>query len=319
MQNRGIEIDLGGTIIKGRNFSWRTNVAFAKNNQKVIQLPDNGRANNRQGGDLIYDKASKTNIEVGGIAEGERPFAMYAYNVLGVFATEADAAAWNAKTKDNLASPQGIIAKKHAGDYIFEDVNGDGIIDTKDQVFMGYRSPDITGGWQNTFSYKAISLRVGMDYALGHVISNGALARSLGQGRAFNEGAPAEALGPDIWQKEGDVGKKYARFSFADFDFGQRNYLRSSTLGNNNSYGSDVSALIEKGDFIALREITLTYELPASIMKKIRSTGLTVFASVFNIAYITKYSGINPETYSGFDAVGYPRPRQFTLGGTLRF
>jgi TonB-linked SusC/RagA family outer membrane protein len=319
LQNRGIEIDLGGTVIKGKNFTWRTSVAFAKNNQKVIQLPDNGRANNRQGGDIIYDKGTKTNIEVGGIAEGERPFAMYAYNVLGVFATEADAAAWNAKTKDNLASPQGIIAKKHAGDFIFEDVNGDGIIDTKDQVFMGYRSPDITGGWQNTFSYKNISLRVGLDYALGHVISNGALARSLGQGRAFNEGAPEEALGPDIWQKEGDVGKKYARFSFADFDFGQRNYLRSSTLGNNNSYGSDVSALIEKGDFVALREITLTYELPASIMKKIHSTGLTVFASVFNVAYITKYSGINPETYSGFDAIGYPRPRQFTLGGTLRF
>jgi outer membrane receptor protein involved in Fe transport len=319
LQNRGIEIDLGATVIKGRDFSWRTSVAFAKNNQKVTKLPGNGRAKNRQGGDVIYDKAAKSEMQVGGIAEGERPFGMWAYNVLGVFATEADAQAWNATTKDNLASPQGIIAKKHAGDFIFEDVNGDGIIDTKDQVFIGYRTPDITGGWQNTFSYKSISLRVGMDYALGHVISNGALARSLGQGRAFNEGAPAQALGGDIWQKEGDVGKQYARFSFADFDFGQRNYLRSSTLGNNNSYGSDVSALIEKGDFLALREITLSYEVPAAIMKRIHSTGLSVFASVFNVAYITKYSGINPETYTGFDAVGYPRPRQYTLGATLRF
>ncbi|HZG23923.1 MAG TPA: SusC/RagA family TonB-linked outer membrane protein, partial [Chitinophagaceae bacterium] len=149
--------------------------------------------------------------------------------------------------------------------------------------------------------------------------SNGALARSLGQGRAFNEGAPSQALGDDIWQKEGDAGKKYARFSFADFDFGQRNYIRLGTLGNNNSYGSDVSALIEKGDFVALREITLSYELPGSLVKKIYSTGLSVFASVFNIAYITGYSGINPETYSGYDAVGYPRPRQYTLGATVRF
>ncbi|HMF71907.1 MAG TPA: hypothetical protein VK616_10545, partial [Flavitalea sp.] len=319
LQNRGIEIELGGTIIKGKNFSWRSSIAFAKNNQKVIDLPDNGRLNNRQGGDVIYDPTSKQNIEVGGIAEGERPFALYAFNVLGVFATEADAKAWNATTKDNLASPQGIIAGKHAGDFIFEDVNSDGIIDTKDQVFMGYRSPDITGGWQNTFSYKGVSLRIGMDYAIGHIISNGALARSLGQGRAFNEGAPEQALGDEIWQKEGDAGKKYARFSFADFDFGQRNYLRSSTLGNNNGYGSDVSALIEKGDFIALREITLSYELPAAIVKKIHSTGMNVFASVFNVGYLTGYSGINPETYTGFDAIGYPRPRQYTLGATLRF
>jgi hypothetical protein len=77
--------------------------------------------------------------------------------------------------------------------------------------------------------------------------------------------------------------------------------------------------MIEKGDFLAFREITLTYEMPKDIMKKIHSTGMTVFASVFNVGYLTRYTGINPETYTGFDAVGYPRPRQFTLGATLRF
>ena len=124
---------------------------------------------------------------------------------------------------------------------------------------------------------------------MGHIISNGALARSLGQGRAFNEGAPEEALGPDIWQKEGDAGKRYARFSFADFDFGQRNYIRLGTLGNNNSYASDVSAMIEKGDFLALREISLSYDLPKNIMKKIKSTGMSVYASVFNVGYLTVF------------------------------
>ncbi len=161
--------------------------------------------------------------------KGERPYGLWAYKVLGVFATEAEAAAWNATTKDNPASPSGITVKKHAGDFNFADINGDGIIDTKDQVFMGYRTPDKIGGMQNTFSYKGFNLRFSIDYAMGHLISNGALARSLGTGRAFNEGAPSEALGPDIWQKEGDAGKKYARFSFADFDFGQRNYLRGAT------------------------------------------------------------------------------------------
>jgi hypothetical protein len=193
------------------------------------------------------------------------------------------------------------------------------VIDSKDQVFFGYRSPDKIGGMQNTFSYKAFSLRVAVDYALGHIISNGALARSLGQGRAFNEGAPTQALGPDIWQKPGDVNKKYARFSFADYDYGQRNYLRGATLGNNNSYSSDVSAVFAKGDFLAFREITLSYELPKNIMKKIHSTGLSVFASVYNLGYLTKYKGVNPETYIGFDDGSYPRPRQFSLGGTLKF
>ena len=258
-------------------------------------------------------------MEAGGFAEGERPYGLWAYNVIGVFATEAEAAAWNATKKDNLASPQGIIAKKHAGDFIFDDVNNDGVIDTKDQVFMGYRNPDKIGGMQNTFTYKGISVRFTMDYAMGHIISNGALARSLGQGRAFNEGAPTEALGSDIWQKEGDMNKRYARFSFADFDFGQRNYLRGATLGNGGGYSSDVSAMIEKGDFLAFREVSISYDLPQNLFRKIHSTGLNVFASVYNLGYLTKYKGLNPEIYSGFDPGGYPRPRQFSLGATLKF
>lgn len=319
LRNRGVEVELGATVLQAKSFNWRTNFSFAYNQQMITKLPDNGRAKNRQGGDLIYDPSSKQLVEAGGLAEGERPYALYAYRVLGVFATDAEAAAWNSNIKDNLASPQGIQVGKRAGDFIFDDVNGDGIIDTKDQVFMGYRTPNITGGMQNTLSYKGFSVRFTMDYALGHLISNGALARSLGTGRAFNEGAPALALGPDIWQKPGDEGKKYARFSFADFDFGQRNYLRSATLGNNHGYGSDVSAMIEKGDFLAFREISISYDIPVNVLRVIRSTGLNVFASVYNVGYLTRYEGLNPEIYSGFDPGGYPRPRQFTLGATLKF
>jgi TonB-linked SusC/RagA family outer membrane protein len=319
LRNRGVEVELGVTVVDVKGFSWRTNFSFAYNKTVITELPANGRLKNRQGGDLVYDPSSKQLVEAGGFAEGERPYAIYAYKVLGVFSTDAEAAAWNATKKDNLASPQGIILGKRAGDFIFDDVNSDGVIDTKDQVFMGYRRPTITGGMQNTFRYKNISMRVTLDYAFGHLISNGALARSMGQGRAFNEGAPEEALSDDIWQKSGDANKKYARFSFADFDFGQRNYLRSATLGINSGYGSDVSTMIEKGDFVALREISLSYDLPLQLLRKIHSTGLNVFASVYNVAMITKYKGLNPEVYTGFDPGGYPRPRQFSIGATLKF
>lgn len=319
LRNRGVEVELSATIVRTKNFEWNTNFSFAFNRTTITKLPANGRAKNRQGGGLIYDPSSKAEVEAGGLAEGERPYAIYAYRVLGVFATDEEAAEWNSRIKDNLASPQGIIAGKHGGDFIFDDINNDGVIDTKDQVFMGYRNPDKMGGIQNTFTYKGFSLRINADYAMGHLISNGALARSMGQGRAFNEGAPSQALASNVWKNQGDEGKKYARFSFADFDFGQRNYLRNAPLGNNSSYNSDVSVMFEKGDFIALREITLSYDLPARIAKKFRSTGLNVFASVYNVGYLTKYSGLNPEIYSGFDPGGYPRPRQFSAGATLRF
>ncbi|NTS43911.1 SusC/RagA family TonB-linked outer membrane protein [Flavisolibacter sp. BT320] len=319
LRNRGVEIELGASIIKSSSFNWDMNFSFAFNRTLITELPDNGREKNRQGGNIIWDASNKSEVEAGGLAEGERPYAIYAYRVLGVFATDEEAAEWNSRIKDNLASPQGILVGKHGGDFIFDDVNSDGVIDTKDQVFMGYRNPDKIGGWQNTFSYRGFSLRVNADYAFGHLISNGALARSLGQGRAFNEGAPSEALGNNIWKNQGDEGKKYARFSFADYDFGQRNYLRNAPLGNNSSYNSDVSVMFEKGDFVALREITLAYDLPVHLAKKIRLSGINLFASVYNVAYLTKYTGLNPEIYSGFDPGGYPRPRQYSLGAKIRF
>jgi TonB-linked SusC/RagA family outer membrane protein len=318
LRNRGVEIELSATVLKYKEFTWKTNFSFALNRTVVTELPDNGRPKNRQFGGTVYDPASKGDIEVGGFAEGERPYSLYAFKVEGVFSTDAEAAAWG--KKDLMASPSGQTVGKHAGDYIWADLNGDNIIDSKDMVFMGYRAPDKIGGMQNTFTYKNITLRLAMDYALGHVISNGALARSLGQGRAFNEGAPAEALSSDIWKQPGDEGKKYARFSFADYDFGQRNYIRQVTsVGTNNSYGVDVSTMFEKGDFLAFREIYLGYELPKELVKKAHLGGLNVFGSIYNIGYLTKYKGVNPETYSGFDAIGYPRPRQFSLGATVRF
>jgi TonB-linked SusC/RagA family outer membrane protein len=321
LQNKGVEVELGATVLKAGDFTWRSNFSFALNRTVVKELPDNGREKNRQGGDLVWDAGSKDLVFRGGLAEGERPNEMWGFRVLGVFATEAEAAEWNSQYTDLMVSAQAIQnnVKKHAGDYIFDDVNGDFKIDNKDQVFLGYRVPDKVGGMQNTFTYKGISLRFTMDYALGHLISNGALARSLGQGRASNEGAPSQAIGSDIWQTEGDAGKRYARFSFADFDFGQRNYLRTGTLGVQDGLATDVSPLIEKGDFLAFRELSITYDVPTHIVKRISLKGLSVFASVFNLGYLTKYEGLNPETYIGYDIGSYPRPRQFSVGANLRF
>lgn len=318
LQNTGIEVELGANLIKRNNFTWNTNFSFAYNHQEIKELPFNGRDKNRQNGATVYDVASGKLIEVGGYAEGERPFSYYAFQVEGVFATDAEAAAWG--KVDNLASSDGKAVGKKAGDYKWADLNNDNIIDANDMVFMGYKTPDKIGGLQNTFTYKNFTVRFNMDFALGHVISNGALARSLGQGRAYNEGAPREALGDDIWQKPGDTGKKYARFSFGDFDNGQRNYLRNTNaIGGGSGYSSDVSTLIEKGDFLAFREFYLSYEMPKKIMSKIKSTGMSLFGSITNIGYITKYKGLNPEIYNGYDPGGYPRPRQFTLGASLRF
>ncbi|MES2377914.1 MAG: SusC/RagA family TonB-linked outer membrane protein [Bacteroidota bacterium] len=321
LQNRGIEVELQAAILRGKDFRWNMGFSYAHNMQKIISLPNNGRLKNRQGGGVIADPNTGKDTEVGGFAEGERPYGYYAWQVVKVFSTDAEAAAWSATHKDQASTTAGLTIGKKAGDYQFEDVNNDGVIDNKDLRFMGYKTPDVVGGMQNTFSYKAFTLRFNVDFSLGNVISNGNLARSLGQGRAYNEGAPIEALGNDIWQKPGDEGKKYARFSFGDADVGQKNFVRQAAadVGTGSAYASDVSTMISKGDFLAFRELYLSYDFSKKLLSKIKSTGLTLFVSGTNLGYITAYKGQNPETTVGFDPGGYPRPRQYTFGASLKF
>ncbi|GAB3987329.1 TonB-dependent receptor [Spirosoma daeguense] len=321
LRNRGIEIELGATVLKAGAFSWNTNFSFAFNRTTVVELPPNGRDKNRINGGAVYDPALGRDIDVGGYAEGERPGGVWAWKSLGIYATDEEA---KAAPRDLLVTSVALGKPKHGGDVNWADLNSDGQIDGKDLVFMGYRVPDKIGGMQNTFSWKGITVRFTMDYALGHIVSNGALARSMGQARASNEGAPSQALNSDVWQNPGDVGKIYPRFSFGDADFGYRNHLRgASAVGYTQvgleGYSTDNSIYISKGDWLAFREVSISYQVPKTITNRIKTGSIQLNAGVYNLGYLTGYTGLNPEVYKGFDEGGYPRPRQFTLGATIRF
>ncbi|GAB3708414.1 TonB-dependent receptor [Spirosoma flavus] len=321
LRNRGIEVEIGATVLKAGAFSWNTNFSFAFNRTTVVKLPPNGRDKNRINGGAVYDPALGRDIEVGGYAEGERPGGVWAWQSNGIYSTDEEA---KGAPKDLITTSVALGKPKHGGDVNWADLNKDGQIDGKDLVFQGWRVPDKIGGMQNTFSWKGITVRFTMDYALGHIISNGALARSMGQARASNEGAPSQALNDDVWQNPGDVGKKYPRFSFGDADFGYRNHLRgASAVGYTQvgleGYSTDNSIYISKGDWLAFREVSVSYQVPKTITNRIKTGSVQLNAGVYNLGYLTGYTGLNPEVYKGFDEGGYPRPRQFTFGATIRF
>ncbi|HPT31177.1 MAG TPA: SusC/RagA family TonB-linked outer membrane protein, partial [Prolixibacteraceae bacterium] len=323
LRNSGVEVEVDARVLDLGGFVWNSTFTFAYNNSVIVELPDNGKEKNRINGGLVFDPKQGKEVWVGGYAEGERPLGLWAWKSNGIFASDAEAAA--SPIKDNLVPAANLNKVKHGGDVNWADLNGDNIIDGKDMAFMGYRVPDKIGGWQNSFSYKGFVLKINMDYAMGHVISDGELGRAMGQGRSSNEGAPRMALSDKTWQKQGDVGKKYPRFSFADYDIGFRNHLRFSSLsgysgvGLDNSYGVDNSIYYSKGDFLALREVSLAYNLPSKISKMLYMNNILLNAGVYNVGYLTAYTGLNPEVYKGYDEGGYPRPRQFTFGVTLTF
>ncbi len=324
VRNSGFEVEIGADIMNNENFSWHTDFNFAYNRTRVVELPTNGNDKNRILGGVVYDQNSGNEIQVGGLAEGERPFGIWAFDLIGVYATDAEAA--NAP-EDLLVSGQKFGQPKNGGDAIWRDVNNDGTIDEKDLVFVGYSSPDKIGGMVNTFKYKGLQLRFAVDYAFGHVITNGWRARSNGNARN-NVMTTTDVLRDDFWKNQGD-NARYPRYDNAsDFDNGYRNHARFLAVTSNRNIGhreggngADSTLYYEDGDFLAFREVSLAYDFPVDKLglDKTGLSNLNLSLSAFNLGYLTGYDGLTPEIYDGVDEGIYPRPFQVILGINASF
>jgi len=310
IRSRGFEVELHASPIRNDKFSWDVDMTFSYNRSTVVELPENEEDKNRVGGNYVYDPASGESIKVGGFAEGERYGGRWAYHYLGVYQTDEEAA--KAPLDQNASG-----RTKTAGDAIFEDLNNDGVLDNNDMIFMGYIRPDKTGGMVNTFRYKGLSLRFAVDWAVGHVIDNGFKGNVMGSSRN-NNNAFQEAL-TDSWQYSGHDAK-YPKYTVqSDFDYNFRNHMRWDNGVGNASGGSNNSLYYGKGDYIAFREVSLSYQLHADFLKKAKVQGLEIFGGIYNIGYITKYDGMMPEIFDGADYGTYPRPREFNFGLRANF
>ena len=83
--------------------------------------------------------------------------------------------------------------------------------------FMGYIRPDKVGGIVNSFKYKGLTVRVVMDWAMGHVIDNGFKGQIMGSSRN-NNNAIKDAM-TNSWQSAND-GTKYPKYTVqSDYDY----------------------------------------------------------------------------------------------------
>jgi len=317
IRNRGIDIELQATPVNKGGIKWDVNFNFSFNRLVVVDLPDNGEVKNRIYGGEIYDKSKGEYVKVGGYAEGERIGGIWAFNMTGVYATDEDAAnaPWDTKVSGYwLSVDEG--KQKVGGDAIWEDVDNNNIIDDRDQIFMGYEAPDKVGGMVNTVTWKGFTFRFVMDYAMGHVISNGWRAR--GNGNSRNRVMTLkDAVNGEMWWEQGDQAK-FPRYSAAsDWDNGKRNHHRAtsySLVGPRHTYSYSSSLYFSKGDFLALRELSLSYRLPKSITQKLSLQNIDLQVSGNNLGYITAYDGMTPEHYDGGESGEYYRPAQFKFG-----
>lgn len=324
VQNKGFEISLNSKILDKTEFKWALDLTFSLNRTFVLDLPENGKDKNRIGGVSVYDPKTGEYVERGGFAEGERLGQRWMFDMVGIYQTDAEAAL---APTDTYVSGSKQGQPKNAGDANWNDLDENGVIDSRDLVFEGYASPDKFGAIVNTFSYKGLSLRAVMNYAMGHIIANGWKARMNGNARnrvaTSNDVTNGNVWWPsDLAPYEGydPADAIYPRYNAAsDWDNGYRNHFRKSPIGNNNSYGTDNNAYVSKGDYLSFTEISLAYDLPVNVIGKTPLKGVNFQLGLYNLGYLTKFDGLTPEHYDGFEGDVYPRPFQVNFTTKITF
>lgn len=299
LENRGVELEVRANVLAPSSpLQWVVSFNAAKTKQKILKLPSNGNPNNRIGGIEIWDEKSKSYVMAGGLQEGGRVGDMFSYKQLGIYKTDEEAAS---APVDQLITRANKT--KYGGDVIWQDGDGNNIIDSRDRVYVGNQLPVWTGGISNSLTYKGINLFVRADYTTGHTIFNYPRAQMVGQFQG-DIGISKEVL--SSWKKPGDV-TDVPKYYWADQN-AQNNVFRGalSADGSNSRY-------YESGDFLCLREMTLSYELPKQLLSKVKVNGLRFNVTANNLGYLTKYKGLNPEE-GGTDRGRYPMPRTFILG-----
>lgn len=277
--NKGFELSLNTNPVKTRNFSWDLNFNWSNNRNKVTHL--------YQGVEKILI-AGFQNGEIDAFAD--KPFGQ----IYGSVYVRANSGA-NNKTSTS-------------GDLLINDNKSD----------QGYGKPivasqnaiigDINPKWQgsviNNFTFKGISLGFQIDVRHGGNIWNGtrgALSyfgtsketENRGTSTVFkgltghvNAGGDVVHFAADGTTEVAGPGATNSTPSVYDQYYWQN--IGSSFVGP-----SEVS--VEDGSFIKLRQVSLTYALPQSLIGKIfNNLSLTIFANNFIIH--TKYTGVDPET-----------------------
>nr|MBI1232279.1 SusC/RagA family TonB-linked outer membrane protein [Cytophagales bacterium] len=304
LQNSGVELELGYKVFGNRNWSWNFsfNAAFVDN--KILKLPENDNENNRIGGLLIYDPKIGEYTWQGGLQEGGRMGELFGYQYLSIFPTNEAAGA----APQDLIMP-GPNRTRLGGDVNWLDVDGNNVIDTRDRVYMGNIFPRWTGGFANTVNYKGLSLYGRFDYTTGHTIYNYVRANLDGQ-FVGNTNMSSNIL--RSWQNQGDV-TDVPRYYWAD-QTAQSNYWRGDPRNLNNGGGSSVH--YERGDFLALREITFSFNYSAQWYRSIGISNMRFNLTGNNLFYFTNYNGLSPEE-GGMDRGRFPVPRNILVGINL--
>ena len=306
MNNKGLEFALNYKGNQGRDFQYGIGLTVSSYKNTLTSLTSGTKFVTNFGGATLSGQSwdEFTHSNVGGPV-GE----FYGYKSLGIFQTQAQINALNAK------APGGTYQKatNQPGDRYFADVNGDGKVDATDRTALGNPQPKFFGGLNFDASYKAWDINLYFYGTYGNKILNYIESDLESFQKRGSEGVE-------------NVSQNYYKNHWTPANPSNR-YSRATA--NDDAIGSNVpsSVWVENGSYLKLRNLTIGYTLPAPLLRQLYIRKLRVYASTQNLFTITKYTGLDPEigiqngnpTQNGVDNGTYPVSRYYTLGLNVTF
>lgn len=178
-------------------------------------------------------------------------------------------------------------------------------IQEADVKIVGTRYPKSFGGLTNSFAYKGLSLDVFFQGQFGNkTLNNNAYFLANSGVAGYNQ--TKDQL--DRWQKPGDmtgVPRPYEGGTEA-------------IAGGASGILNFTTKQVEDASYIRLKQVTLGYQLPTSVISKIKLDNAKLFVQGLNMATWTAYSGLDPELV-GNEIGTYPQGKQVTAGLQIGF
>ena len=283
MDSDGIELSLTTTNVRTQDFSWTTNFIYSHSHNEVTMLKNTSR---------MIDLISGTG------------FTMEGYPVRSLFSVK-----FQGLNSEGL--PTFLNQNKEV---TVDDIYFQTRMDDKSDFleYSGSVDPTDVGSLGNTFQWKNFRLNVFMTYSFGNVIRLDPVFR-----QSYNDLDSMPKEFKNRWVAPGD--EEYTTIPVIASTM-QVRWYRDNSEGLQYAYNAYnySTERIAKGDFIRMKEISLSYDFPRKWLDPIKLSALSLKLQATNLFLIyadKKLNGQDPEFFNT-GGVAVPVPKQFTL--TLR-
>ncbi|NGP89252.1 SusC/RagA family TonB-linked outer membrane protein [Fodinibius halophilus] len=175
---------------------------------------------------------------------------------------------------------------------------------TADNVFLDGGEQDVIGGFGNRFSYKGLSVDIFFQYSFGQTVQPETEFSYL----FSDEEGVLKDVHTDRWREAGDIAK-YPRASENG-----TGYFEASGWSDVNSSNSLFDA-----SYIRLKNVSVSYTLPARISDKLGLRSVRIYGSGLNLMTWTAYPYLDPETVGNESSASFPTALQVNGGVELQF